>query len=138
MPNALNQLRDLTGFDIRDDYTALLEEYPARLLNIPRADDGSAEEGQVSSVELLCDPVDVLDINQEVRSSSVLDPEGHEFHWPDQVLVIGENGDGDYYGIDLGGEHPGVLFFDHQTVEFEEITDSLSEYVQLLQESFHV
>ena len=30
----------------------------------------------------------------------------------------------------------GVLFFDHQRVEFEEITGSLDEYVELLQESF--
>jgi len=30
------------------------------------------------------------------------------------------------------------VFFNHQTVEFEGITDTLTEYVDLLQESFNV
>jgi len=136
MPNTLHELQTLTGFDIRPDYVELVSNFPSQLMNIQRADDGSEAEGRVNTVELLSDPTDVLDINQEVRSSSIPHPDGHEFFWPDQVLAIGENGEGDYYAIDLAGEYPGVLFFDHQLVEFEEITDSLDEYVELLQESF--
>jgi hypothetical protein len=136
MSNTLNEIRELTGFEIREDYVRLIGEFPGQLLNIPRADDGSGDEGQVDTVELMSDLADVLDINQEVRSGSVEHPDGHQFYWPDQVLVIGENAEGDYYAIDLADEYPGVLFFDHQLVEFEEITDSLNEYVELLQESF--
>lgn len=135
-PQQLNRIRDLTGFDLRDDYTELLHRYPAELLHATRADDGSDAEGLVSTVELMSDLTDVLDVNEEVRQGSVPDPQGEEFYWPNQVLVIGENGEGDYYGIDLANEYPGVLFFDHQTVEFEELTDSLSEYVEMLRESF--
>lgn len=130
------ELSHLTGFELRSDYVQLIDRYPPQLRNVARADDGSDAEGQVSTVELMCDLADVVDINEEVRFESVPDPQGEEFHWPDQVLVIGENGEGDYYGIDLAGEYPGVLFFDHQAVEFEEITESLKEYVELLRESF--
>lgn len=138
MSNTLHELQTLTGFDIRPDYAHLVSNFPAQLMNVQRADDGSKDEGQVNSVELLSDLTDVLDINQEVRSESIAHPDGHEFFWPDQVLAIGENGEGDYYAIDLAGEYMGVLFFDHQLVEFEEITESLDDYVELLQESFAV
>lgn len=136
MTSPLEQIRELTGFDLRSDYTQVINQYPQELLTVVRADDGTDSEGLVSTVELMCDLADVLDINQEVRFGSVPDPQGEEFHWPDQVLVIGENGEGDYYGIDLAEEYQGVLFFDHQTVEFEEITESLSEYVEMLREAF--
>jgi len=136
MPDTLNELQELTGFELRADYLQLLADFPPLLRNILRADDGSEREGCVDTVELMSDPNDVLDVNQEVRCGSIDHPDGHEFHWPDQVLAIGENGEGDYYGIDLADEYHGVLFFDHQLVEFEEITESLQDYVELLMESF--
>ncbi len=136
MSDIFAQIQKLTGFAIRDDYAELIGQFPSQLLNIPRSDDGADDEGWVNTVELMSDLMDVLDANQEVRFGPVTHPDGHEFTWPDQVLVIGEDGEGDYYCIDLAGEYSGVLFFDHQLVEFEEITESLSEYVELLQESF--
>ena len=136
MSNTINAIQELTGFTIRDDYAQLINAFPSQLMNIQRADNGSDAEGQVNNVELMNGMTDVLDINHEVRLGSVEHPDGHEFFWPDQVLAIGENGEGDYYAIDLAGEYMGVLFFDHQRVEFEEITGSLDEYVELLQESF--
>jgi len=136
MSSTLHELQTLTGFDIRSDYAQLVSSFPSQLMNIQRAGDGSEDEGQVNTVELMSDLIDVLDINQEVRFGPVPHPDGHDFYWPDQVLAIGENGEGDYYAIDLASEYLGVLFYDHQLVEFEEITESLDEYVELLQESF--
>ncbi|MCH2212297.1 MAG: SMI1/KNR4 family protein [Fuerstiella sp.] len=136
MSETFSEIQELTGLPLRKDYKQLLDKFPPQLLNINRADDGTEREGLVSSVELLSDSADVLDINNEVRSESVMHPDGTDFQWPDQVLVIGENGEGDYYCIDLTGKYPGVLFFDHQLVEYEEITESLEEYVELLLESF--
>ena len=51
-------------------------------------------------------------------------------------MVIGETGDGDYYCVDLDGEHAGVLQFRHHAVEFETLADSLEEFVDMLTESF--
>ena len=132
----LSELEELTGCLIPEYYRRLLADYPADLRNLTRAEDGSDSEGTVESVELIRDWADVLDINREVRSCSVEDPDGVEFCWPDSVLVIGENGEGDFYGLDLTGEYAGVLLFEHQAVQFEEITDSLDEFVQLIRECF--
>ncbi|MCH2201319.1 MAG: SMI1/KNR4 family protein [Fuerstiella sp.] len=136
MSDPLIAIQKLTGFSLRDDYKQLLDNFPSQLINVTRADDGSEREGLVSSVELMSDSADVLDVNHEVRSGSVMHPDGNDFQWPDQVLVIGENGEGDYYCIDSTGKYSGVLLFDHQLVEFEEIAGSLSEYIELLLESF--
>ena len=132
----LCQLQQLTGFPVPDHYSRLLSEYPESLRNLQRAEDGSEAEGQVDSVELMSDPNDVIAVNREVRSSIVDDPDGEEFRWPDSILVIGENGEGDFFGLDLTGEYPGVLLYEHQAVEFQEITDSLEEFIELLRESF--
>ena len=42
--------------------------------------------------------------------------------------MIGETGEGDYYCIDVDGEHTGVLQFRHQEVDFEILTDSIGEF----------
>ena len=93
MSSTLTELQDLTGFRIRDDYEALVTTFPSQLLNRRRADDGSDREGLVNTVELMSELADVLDINLEVRFGSVVHPDGHDFHWPDQILVIGDETD---------------------------------------------
>jgi len=132
----LADLERLCEATLPADYIELLNGYPPQLLCVVRAEDGSASEGMVSDVELLADPIRVVAINREVRLGTVHDPDGNEFRWPDQLLVIGETGDGDYYCVDCDGEHPGVLQFRHHPVEFEFIADSLQEFVELLLESF--
>ena len=51
---------------------------------------------------------------------------------PETYLVIGETGDGDYYCLDTSGEQPGVLQFLNQPAEFECVTESLEEFVEML------
>jgi hypothetical protein len=135
-PEIVQDLEQLCEARLPVEYMHLLKSYPSILATACRADSGDGSEGFVSEVELLSSPADVLEINREVRAVSILDPEGQEFRWPDQLLVIGETGDGDYYCVDLDGEHAGVLQFRHHAVEFEVIADSLEEYVEMLTESF--
>jgi hypothetical protein len=130
------ELERLCDASLPADYVRLLDSYPDLLRSVVRADDGSDSDGFVSDVELLASPSDILEINREVRVDTILDPEGREFRWPDQFLVIGETGDGDYYCIDMDGEHTGVLQFRHHAVEFEIMTDSLNEFVEMLVEAF--
>ncbi len=134
--NPLQQLADLVGLPVPAEYQALLRNYPAALQNALRAEDGTDREGVVATVELLSDPADVLEINHEVRACSVLKPCGAEFFWPEQLIVIGETGAGDYYCIDADGEYDGVLLFEHQPVEFALVTETLNEFVDLLIENF--
>lgn len=135
-PQSRQELERICDASLPADYVALLDSYPGILRTATRADNRSDSEGTVADVELLASPDDIVEINREVRLGTILDPEGQEFRWPDQLLVIGETGDGDYYCVDTDGEHEGVLQFRHHAVEFEIIADSLAEFVEMLVESF--
>jgi hypothetical protein len=135
-PQHILELEQLCDAPLPAEYLQLLDSYPAALQTACRADDGGGAEGLVPEVELLAAPEEILKINQEVRQGTILDPEGQEFRWPDQLLVIGETGDGDYYCLDTDGEHDGVLQFRHYAVEFEVIADSLHDFVEMLMDAF--
>jgi len=114
----------------------LLQNYPPSLRTARRAVDDSEAEGCVHQVELLDDLTGVLFLNQECRADSILEPEGHVFFWPEQLLVIGETGGGDYYCLDTESPDDEVIQFDHQATEFEVVADSLKEFVAILEETF--
>jgi hypothetical protein len=135
-PEAVQILSELCDAEVPQDYLTLLQNFPELLKQVSRADDGSDSEGFVSDVELISDIREVVGINCEARTGCVLDPAGEEFCWPDQLLIIGESGDGDYFCIDTSHEHEGVLQFLHHPVEFEQIAESLAEYVDMLLETF--
>jgi hypothetical protein len=119
----LAQLETLCQAPLPSACRALYTDYPEILRRAVRADDGSDTEGFVSEAELLADPAEVLNINREVRGQSILDPEGREFLWPVNFLVIGETGDGDYYCVDAAGE-------------FDTVAQSMEEFHELLVECF--
>lgn len=135
-PAQISELEELCGARLPHDYLRLLSNYPPALRTAVRAEDDSCLEGTVAEVELMSEPSDLVEINREVRLGPVLDPKGVEFRWPVQLLVIGETGDGDYYCVDTDGEHQGVLQFRHQSVEFENVADSLDEFVGMLLDSY--
>ena len=88
--DAISQLENLCQAPVPSACRAILTEYPEVLRGVPRADDGSDSEGFVSDAELFAHPEAVLRVNLEVRRESILDPDGHEFCWPETFLVIGE------------------------------------------------
>ena len=134
--NIIRQLEEMVGQPVPTAWQNLLKDYPASLRTARRAIDDSDEEGCVHQVELLDDLAGVLFLNQECRANSILDPEGHVFFWPEQLLVIGETGGGDYYCLDTECPDDEVIQFDHQATEFDVIADSLQEFVAILEETF--
>jgi hypothetical protein len=136
-PVLLRELESICDASLPDAYLSLMSSFPESLKRCERAGQGDVSAGYVSQVELLSDPADVIEINREVRYQTIPDPDGNEFRWPDQLLVIGETGEGDYYCIDVDGEHAGVLQFRHQEVDFEFLTDSIDEFVEMLVEAFN-
>lgn len=132
----LRQLEQLPGHPLPEDYLQLLQNYPATLKVARRCIDNTDSEGMVADVELISDLQSLLDINREARLDSVPAPDGLEIYWPDQFLVIGETGSGDYYCIDVLAEVTGVMQYDHQSVSFDVIADSLVEFVEMLMETF--
>jgi hypothetical protein len=135
-PKIIDQITELVGNVPPDDYLRLLRDYPEVLQSVNRAIDDSKSEGTVADVELIRDPSCILKINREARVDSVLEPDGTEFFWPDQLMIIGETGAGDYYCIDVERQVAGVMQFDHHSVGFEVIADSLNEFVDILEETF--
>ncbi|MGB4740278.1 MAG: SMI1/KNR4 family protein, partial [Fuerstiella sp.] len=134
--SSLQQLAEMVGAPLPVEYLELLRNYPDVLRAAMRALDDSDAEGTVADVELIADPDCVLELNIEARQESVTEPDGLEFFWPDQLLIIGETGAGDYYCMDVEGQEEGVIQFDHQAVVFEVIADSLSEFIKILEETF--
>lgn len=132
----LQQLTLMLGKPVPNDYLKFLNRYPDSLTHARRAVDDSDSEGTVSDVELLADLPSVLEINREARADAVPEPGGLEFLWPEQFLVIGETGSGDYYCIDVDGDVDGVMQYDHMHVGFEVIADTLDEFVEMLVETF--
>ena len=130
------QLEQMVGSSLPAAYLELLSNYPGSLRTARRAIDDSDSEGSVHQVELLDDWAGILFLNQESRSDSILEPEGHVFFWPEQLLVIGETGGGDYYCLDTESPDDEVIQFDHQATEFDVIADSLKEFVTILEETF--
>lgn len=130
------QLTEICGFTIPEDYVRLLGNFPEQLRKTPRTPDKSIEDGFVAEVELLADVAEVVEINIEARNGGVIDPDGEEFLWPEQLLVIGETGTGDYYCLDVSGEHTGVLQYLHQAIEFEIVAESLEDFVDMLLEAY--
>lgn len=135
-PDILAQLSELAGSPPPDWYLNFLLDYPDSLKQARRSIDDTEMQGFVCQAECLSDAPDVLQLNVEVRSESVEGPDGMVFFWPDQMLVIGETGFGDYYCIDVEQEVAGVIQFDHQAVQFEVIADSLDEFVEILEDTF--
>ena len=133
---SLQQFTEMFGGALPAEYLKLLDNYPDVLRQAMRALDESDAEGSVAQVELFENTDCVLELNLEARQDSVTEPEGLEFFWPEQLLIIGETGSGDYYCIDVDGEEEGVIQFDHQSVSFEIVADSLDDFVELLVETF--
>ena len=136
-PEILQQLTELIGWELPAEYLAMLEQYPATLSTRTREFDHPDCEESVAEVELLNDPQTILAINQEARRECILEPNGDEFVWPDQMMVIGETGTGDYFCIDVSGDVDGVIQYNHQAVTFEIIADSLAEFIEMLEETLN-
>lgn len=134
--DAIHQLEQLLGQRLPENYLLAMKDYPDSLTRACRSIDDSEMEGFVSEVEFVRDFECVLYLNVETRSDSVQEPGGLEFFWPEQFLVIGETGGGDYYCVDVEGEVEGVMQFDHQAVQFDVVADSLQEFVEILEETF--
>ncbi|MCP4175395.1 MAG: SMI1/KNR4 family protein [Fuerstiella sp.] len=135
-PEILDQITEMVGIVPPEEYLSLLQDYPEVLQSVNRAIDDSESEGTVADVELIRNPLCILEINREARVDSVLEPDGTEFYWPEQLMIIGETGAGDYYCIDVDQQVTGVMQFDHHSVGFEVIADSLNEFVEMLEDTF--
>lgn len=116
----LNNIEEVLGVELPDDYKNLITNYPKKLL---------AKGFNAAEVELLKSPDKIVELNKYVQG--ILDIESSFF-------LIGESGCGDYYFIDLDEEDSPVYFWNHDISDFDddEESGSLLEHAGNLLESY--
>ncbi len=131
-PEQLHTLSEQLGIPaFPQPWVSLQLDFPAALRTLQRGDGSTVDEFELTDdLELL------LQLNQEVRLEPIPDGEGLALTWPENLLVIGENGAGDYYCIDINEPDPHVLFFDHHTLDLFDIDETLEGFVEVLIEQF--
>jgi SMI1/KNR4 family protein SUKH-1/ankyrin repeat protein len=53
----------------------------------------------------------------------------HNLKWPEDYLLVGTNGAGDYWFIDLKKKEPGLCFYWHESQEIERVNESFDQYL---------
>lgn len=92
----------------------------------------ASDAADIATHELISDETRLTLLNESVRGFSThwLAEWNEPGSWPEDHIVIGENGAGNYYCISLSGSYAGVLEYDHECKEFVPWADSLEGYYQ--------
>jgi hypothetical protein len=88
-------------------------------------------------VVLWTDPDDIIRENREARKYADAMTIGEDGEpWPDEFLVVGTNGGGDFWFVDRSGAKWGLWFWQHEDQEIEEHYESFEAYMaELWQEA---
>jgi hypothetical protein len=106
------------GVQLPAQYMALLAGYPEELL------DGAAD------FELLANVDRIVELNREMRR---LWPESDYDPIPETYLIIGEDGRGNLFAIDLSrGDDSPVFEFEHEENSWHSRAESLDSYTRQL------
>ena len=103
--------------DLPESYIDYLQNYPDEVRDTV---DEVTEEG-ISEMEILIDPAEIFQINQDVRNFS-------DGSWPENYFAIGCDGGGDYFAIDHAQKGSRVYKHMHETNEWVEEAASIKEF----------
>lgn len=70
----------------------------------------------------------VIDLNRGMREPGLLVMDGETAPWPNEYLIIGADGGGNYWCVKLGGRSKAVWFFEHEEGVIERQSTSLLEH----------
>jgi hypothetical protein len=110
------EIEGALGFRLPNCYRAVVLNYPKALADTEAPDFG-----------LFDTPAAVIDANLEVRKNGYFGQP-----WPDEYVIIGENGCGDYYVIIKNAAEFTVGFADHEAMECNQFASSLDDFVAKL------
>lgn len=115
------------GYQLPQTYCELIENYPEAMKKL-----GVDDYGGPADFELLSCPQDVVELNKRERqrwSSS----DYAETEFPESYLLVGHDGCGDLYAIDLDDSEPcDVLQFEHDKPSWGKVAESLKQFVSVL------
>ncbi len=127
---------DLTAIErklrvsLPEHYRALVLAYPPALLEA-ELDLGSWRQSPGNSL-LFNNSKQVIALNQAVRKPGLLIADSESTAWPDHFLIIGADGSGNYWCLDLAGKSKAVWYFAHEEGIFELQSKSLEGHVRFV------
>jgi hypothetical protein len=121
------RLERIVGRPIPDSYVEFLSKYPQELRDVYPANRSAAERELFDSAE------QTIAINQYLRRPEHrIDSEDPDSVWPKDFLVIGMGMGGNFYCLKLTLKRTPIYFWFHETNEFEKLTNSMEQCVNLL------
>ena len=124
----------LTAFDLDAHSTPEFDAYAATLESRVRGEGifDSDEIEDLSRNELIFDRSYVSELNGQIRSMKTrwMKDDQEATQWPDDFLIIGGSGCGDYYFISSSGAFSGVRIYEHETGETSEVATNLDSYYE--------
>ena len=133
------KIEEELAVSLPDAYRSILLNYPDELLKLAEIlkTDEICDPETPADLELLNDPDSLIENNRFVRTP------GHRYSksgapWPASYFLIGIDGCGDYYAIDLqmGDESP-VFFWGHEMMEWDEHAPNIREFIPQLVEQYY-
>ena len=106
------------GFRLPEAYTKVVLDYPESL-----------KETEAPDFGLLDDPNAIVDANLDVRKNGYFGET-----WPEQYIIIGQNGCGDYHVITKDATEFATGFSDHEAMECNPYASDVDDFVRKLLE----
>jgi hypothetical protein len=123
------------SIELPEHYRQYIASLPARFASEPIS---AADIAEICEHEFLNDQTKIEAANAEVRSFTANwtphPPEAH--NWPDDYLVIGDSGCGDYYCISRSGSFPGVVAYEHEMASFTPFAPDFDAYYEAMMTDF--
>ena len=120
------------GVLLPSHYRRFLLAYPQALIDA-KLDLGHTQESPADR-KFTSHPDRLIELNEEVRESGTPWVGEAGDPWPDRYLVIGDDGCGNYYCLDLRAGDEGVWFYDHDAGGFERQFSDLGAFGRWLLE----
>jgi len=105
-----------TGITLPKYYVEFVTNYPEKLSETEAPDYG-----------LLDNPEEIIEKNIDVRKNGYFGEK-----WPERYFIIGRNGCGDYYVVNLNSSEFSVGFSDHEKMECNLYAESQEEFISKL------
>ena len=122
----------LTAFDLgahaTPEFDAYMGKLEARVRNEGILDSEDIED--LGRNELIFDRSYLAELNGQIRASKArwMKDDQEDTTWPDDFLIVGGSGCGDYYFISSSRAFTGVRIYEHEVGETSEIASNLDGY----------
>ena len=114
------------------EYSSYLETLENRVRREPKLSQDDIED--LGHNELIFDREFLIDLNRQIRSHQArwLATDVEDSSWPDDLLIIGGFGCGDYYCISSSGAFTGIQLYEHEVGRFVHVANDFDSYYETI------